>query len=143
MKKKVWKGILSLLLITTTVLSLSACGGKKVSKEDAALLSGKWDMILLESDGVKVTAEEAGGSISLEFQKNGKATLTTEEGSQDCKWEKDDTLITVWLKDGAVWRGHTATWEDGYFIWYWDNDGTPMKLYFAREGSDPSQYMEE
>lgn len=140
------KGISLALLLLLVCTLFASCGGKKVSKEDAELMAGKWNMVLYDLCGVKMLQEDAQITLSLDFQKNGKGNLDANGQAESFKWEKDDTLITVWLKDGPISRGHTATWEDGYLIWYWEHEGQPVKFYLAPEGSeyeDPARYIGE
>ena len=86
-------------------------------------MAGKWNMVLYDLCGVKMLPADAQMTMTLDLTKNGKGTLDINGEAQEVKWEKDDTLITIWLKEGAVWGGHTATWEDGYLIWYWEHEG--------------------
>lgn len=118
-----------------TVGLLASCGGKKVSKEDQQTMEGKWNMVLADMYDVKMKTEDLDTQMAFEFKGN-KATYILDGETETYDWEKDDTLITIWVPDGPVKKGHTAVLEDNYFTLYWNLDGTPVKLIFAKEGTD-------
>lgn len=130
------KLITSIFLVTLMAALLTACGGKKISKDDAALMAGKWDLVLADMYGVKMLPEDIESQMSFEFKDNGKTTYTLDGETEDYNWEKDESLITIWVKDGGVSKGHTATLDGDSFTLYWDYDGEPIKMIYAREGSD-------
>ena len=144
------KKLISAIASLTLVMSLltSCGGGKKVSKEDAEIMAGKWEIVLYDLSGVKMLPEDAETYMSFEFKDNGITTYTLDGETEDYKWEKDGELVTIWVPEGAVSKGHTAVLEDGddYFTLYWDYEGTPVQMIFAREGSEaanPDLYISE
>ena len=140
------KLITVILAVTIMGALLASCGGKKVSKEDAEIMAGKWVLVVYDYMGVKMLPEDEETQMSFEFKDNGKVTYTLDDESEDYKWEKDDTLITIWVPEGGVSKGHTAVLEEDYFTLYWNYEDTPVKMIYAREGSDavnPDPYISE
>ena len=145
---KYLKKTLAVIMAVTMIMALLvSCGGKKVSKEDAEMMEGKWELVAYDYYGVKMLPEDEETYMSMEFNKNGKVTYTLDDDSEEYKWEKDDTLITIWVPEGAVSKGHTAVLdEDDYFTLYWNYEGASVKMIYAREGSDaanPDLYFPE
>ena len=116
--KKLLSFCLSALLC---VLALTACGGEKggsdIAPADMEALSGNWKLVLYDLYDVKLLPEE-----------------------------KDDTLLTIWVPDGAASRGRSAVLEGDSLTVYWKYDDAPVKMIFAKEGSaaaDPALYISE
>ena len=140
------KLITVILAVTIMGALLASCGGKKVSKEDAEIMAGKWVLVVYDYMGVKMLPEDVETQMSFEFKDNGKVTYTLDDESEDYKWEKDDTLITIWVPEGIVSKGHTAVLEDDYFTLYWNYEGASVQMIYAREGTDavnPDLYISE
>lgn len=143
----IMKRLLSVItLMTVIAVLLASCGGSKVSKEDAEAMAGKWVLVTYDYLGVKMLPEDADTKMSFEFKDNGMTTFTLDNEHEDYKWEKNDTLVTIWVPEGGVSKGHTAVLEDNYFTLYWNYEGTPVKMTYAREGSsavNPDLYIKD
>lgn len=139
------KTVKILALMLAFMMLLTSCGSK-ISKEDADAMAGKWQLVLYDYYGVKMIPSDADTYMAFEFKDNGKTTFTLDEETEDYKWEKDGDLVTVWVKDGAVSRGKTAVVEGDMFTLYWDYNGEPVTMIYAREGTDavnPDLYITE
>ena len=139
------KTIKVLTLMLAIIMLLSSCGSK-ISKEDAEAMAGKWQLVVYDYYGVKMIPSDEDTYMSFEFKDNGKTTFTLDDETEDYKWEKDNELITIWVKDGAVSKGKTAVLDGDSFTLYWDYNGTPVTMIYAREGTDavnPDLYISE
>ena len=141
--KKIISVILTVAMMTAL---LASCGGKKVSKEDAEIMAGKWDLVLYDMYGVKMFPEDEETQMSFEFKPNGTTEYTLNGETEEYKWEKDDDLITIWVPEDMVSKGHTAVLDGDYFTLYWNYEGTSLQMIYAKEGTgamDPQQYISE
>ncbi|MBO4897343.1 MAG: lipocalin family protein [Clostridia bacterium] len=138
------RNILFLMVMAVLLLSFTACGGKKVSPEDAEAMAGKWVVVAAEKGG-EVNPQE--GEITMQFGANGKVDYTIDGETNKYEWEKENSLITIWIKEGSIKRGRTAELEgDTLTLYLKDDDGEAVKLIFGREGTDaanPDQYITE
>lgn len=136
------------LVLALALVSLTACGGgKKVSSEDAAAMAGDWQLVLYDIYGVKMLTEDTGVNMSVAFGEDGKATFDIDGETEEHKWEKDGNLVTVWVDEGAgVSKGRTADLEGDFFTLYWKYNDEPVKMVFAKAGTDavnPENYIKE
>ena len=145
--KKLLSFCLSALLC---VLALTACGGEKggsdIAPADMEALSGNWKLVLYDLYDVKMLPEDQGTEMTLVFSDDGTLTWNVDGTEETYKWEKDDTLLTIWVPDGAVSRGRSAVLEGDSLTVYWKYDDAPVKMIFAKEGSaaaDPALYISE
>ena len=131
------KKIISVITVIMLIaIALTACGNKsKVSNEDVAAMSGKWNLVLYDCYGVKMFPKDMDAQMSFEFNKN-KAVLSSDDGTDEYKWEKDGELITIWVNDGEVSKGRTAVVEGDSFTLYWKYNDDVVQMIFAREGTD-------
>lgn len=137
-KSKWMAMVLVLAVLLTVLLAGCACSGSssKVSAADAAKMAGTWQLTGAEYDGVKLTAQEVGSTMSFTFRENGKVTYTFDGQSEDYDWEIDDDLITIWVPiEGGLGskEGHTAVLEGNSFTLYWDYEGKPMQMYYSKK----------
>lgn len=135
------KIILFTMVLAALMLLLTSCG-KKVSPEDAEAMSGKWVLVVTEKgDSTELTE----GGATMQFGANGKVEYTINGETKKYDWEKENSLITIWIKEGSVKRGRTAELEgDTLTLYLKDDDGESVKLIFGREGTDavdPDRYI--
>lgn len=116
-----------------------------VSKEDAKLMAGKWDLVAGEAYGQKLTADQIGSKQSFEFKEDGTVVYSLDGQSETYKWNKDGEIITIWVPEqGGYDSGHTATLSGGALTLYWNYNGQNVKMIFAQPGTvaaDPSNYV--
>lgn len=141
----VFIGVLVAFTFTGCFNIFSIFNKNKISEEDAKAMKGTWQLVAAELEGAKISGKELGTDMSFTFNESGKATYALDGKTEEYKWEKDGDLITIFVPDDSnVTKGHTATLSDDYFTLYWNYNGKPMKMIFARKGTaaeDPSRYV--
>ncbi len=138
-------GVLVAFTFTGCFNIFSIFNKNKISEEDAKAMKGTWQLVAAELEGTKISGKELGTDMSFTFNESDKATYALDGKTEEYKWEKDGDLITIFVPDDSnVTKGHTATLSDDYFTLYWNYNGKPMKMIFARKGTaaeDPSRYV--
>lgn len=138
-------GVLVAFTFTGCFNIFSIFNKNKISEEDAKAMKGTWQLVAAELEGTKISGKELGTDMSFTFNESDKAKYALDGKTEEYKWEKDGDLITIFVPDDSnVTKGHTATLSDDYFTLYWNYNGKPMKMIFARKGTaaeDPSRYV--
>ena len=97
------KTIVAVTMIMMLSLLITGCGcslfGKKVSKEDAAIMVGMWDLSNVTIDGKQTTAKELGISMSFEFYDDGTTKYTYNGKSEVYDWKKKADAIIIYVPD--------------------------------------------
>lgn len=136
--------VIALAVISFTGCSCSLFNSNKISEADAQKMSGTWELVAAELDGKTVTAKDIGATMDFVFNKNGKATYVLNGESTEYKWTIEEDLITIWVPEGGVDKGHTAVLDGNHFTLYWNYNGQAMKMIFAKKGTDdmdPNKYV--
>ena len=126
-------------------LVITGCGcslfGKKVSKEDAAVMVGMWDLSNVTIDGKQTTAKDLGISMSFEFYDDGTTKYTYNGKTETYDWKKKGDAITIYVpdkNDSSKKEEHTAIVNGDSMKLDWEIDGKPVEMGFDKTSSTVS-----
>ena len=139
------KTIVAVTMIMMLSLLITGCGcslfGKKVSKEDAAIMVGMWDLSNVTIDGKQTTAKELGISMSFEFYDDGTTKYTYNGKSEVYDWKKKAVAIIIYVPDktnSSKKEEHTAIVNGDSMKLDWEIDGKPVEMGFDKTSSTVS-----
>ena len=139
------KTIVAVTMIMMLSLLITGCGcslfGKKVSKEDAAIMVGMWDLSNVTIDGKQTTAKELGISMSFEFYDDGTTKYTYNGKSEVYDWKKKADAIIIYVPDktdSSKKEEHTAIVNGDSMKLDWEIDGKPVEMGFDKTSSTVS-----
>ena len=129
------KTIVAVTMIMMLSLLITGCGcslfGKKVSKEDAAIMVGMWDLSNVTIDGKQTTAKELGISMSFEFYDDGTTKYTYNGKSEVYDWKKKADAIIIYVPDktdSSKKEERTAIVNGDSMKLDWEIDGKPVEI---------------
>ena len=133
------KTIVAVTLIMMLSLVITGCGcslfGKKVSKEDAAVMVGMWDLSNVTIDGKQTTAKDLGISMSFEFYDDGTTKYTYNGKTETYDWKKKGDAITIYVPDktdSSKKEERTAIVNGDSMKLDWEIDGKPVEMGFDK-----------
>ena len=133
------KTIVAVTMIMMLSLLITGCGcslfGKKVSKEDAAIMVGMWDLSNVTIDGKQTTAKELGISMSFEFYDDGTTKYTYNGKSEVYDWKKKADAIIIYVPDktdSSKKEERTAIVNGDSMKLDWEIDGKPVEMGFDK-----------
>ena len=139
------KTIVAVTMIMMLSLLITGCGcslfGKKVSKEDAAIMVGMWDLSNVTIDGKQTTAKELGISMSFEFYDDGTTKYTYNGKSEVFDWKKKADAIIIYVPDktdSSKKEERTAIVNGDSMKLDWEIDGKPVEMGFDKTSSTVS-----
>ena len=139
------KTIVAVTLIMMLSLVITGCGcslfGKKVSKEDAAVMVGMWDLSNVTIDGKQTTAKDLGISMSFEFYDDGTTKYTYNGKTETYDWKKKGDAITIYVPDktdSSKKEERTAIVNGDSMKLDWEIDGKPVEMGFDKTSSTVS-----
>ena len=139
------KTIVVVTLIMMLSLVITGCGcslfGKKVSKEDAAVMVGMWDLSNVTIDGKQTTAKDLGISMSFEFYDDGTTKYTYNGKSEVYDWKKKADAIIIYVPDktdSSKKEERTAIVNGDSMKLDWEIDGKPVEMGFDKTSSTVS-----
>ena len=139
------KTIVAVTMIMMLSLLITGCGcslfGKKVSKEDAAIMVGMWDLSNVTIDGKQTTAKELGISMSFEFYDDGTTKYTYNGKSEVYDWKKKADAIIIYVPDktdSSKKEERTAIVNGDSMKLDWEIDGKPVEMGFDKTSSTVS-----